>query len=118
MQCSVLVFRFKLLSHFSIFESSKFYLILSYWINSFLDHRAKPRCACRKRLLSFAMGSVGKDHRAKPRCACRKRLLSFAMGSVGKEFETTELMKLSVLYDLVEWVVGSGAGVGSNWQNH
>lgn len=45
------------------------------------------------------------DHRAKPRGACRKRLLSFAMNSVGKEFETIEAMKLSTLYDLVEWVV-------------
>ena len=30
------------------------------------------------------------------------------------EFETIEAMKLSMLYDLVEWVAGSGVGVGSN----
>ena len=30
------------------------------------------------------------------------------------EFETLENMKLLVLYDFMEWVVGSGAGIGTN----
>ena len=46
----------------------------------------------------------------------------FLLGDVGVffflgliiEFETLENMKLLVLYDFMEWVVGSGAGIGSN----
>ena len=30
------------------------------------------------------------------------------------KFETLENMKLLVLYDFMEWVVGSGAGIGTN----
>ena len=30
------------------------------------------------------------------------------------EFETLENMKLLVLYDFMEWVVGSGARIGTN----
>ena len=30
------------------------------------------------------------------------------------EFETLENMKLLVLFDFMEWVVGSGAGIGTN----
>ena len=46
----------------------------------------------------------------------------FLLGDVGVffflgliiEFETLENMKLLVLYDFMEWVVGSGAGIGAN----
>ena len=46
----------------------------------------------------------------------------FLLGDVGVffflgliiEFETLENMKLLVLYDFMEWVVGSGAGIGTN----
>ena len=34
------------------------------------------------------------------------------------EFETLEVMELSMLYDLVEWVIGFATGVGSNWRSH
>ena len=46
----------------------------------------------------------------------------FLLGDVGVffflgliiEFDTLENMKLLVLYDFMEWVVGSGARIGTN----
>ena len=46
----------------------------------------------------------------------------FLLGDVGVffflgliiEFDTLENMKLLMLYDFMEWIVGSGAGIGTN----
>ena len=46
----------------------------------------------------------------------------FLLGDVGVffflgliiEFDTLEDMKLLMLYDFMEWIVGSGAGIGTN----